>query len=464
MVLNRTIQLWSATLMTGALAASPALALDASRFAEKFAASMEASGYVVDIAGIEQDGTTIILSGLTAIMTTPGSEASFSGSFTFQGVSELETGSYRAARMLAPVVDFTMTYGPATVPATATSKLPGTERPHAMSDDGEVLEEMLGGDQDDPFSFMPEPQSLSLLIRDIDATDVVVSGSETYDFGEAMRGYRSLTTGRIDISTGPLQIATIGSVDYAVSHTPDALDLPLTSMSYVSDANDIAIDLSFVDDPETEAFFRFIGGKQLTGSARQTGTWNLETGQFSLDENSFTLDGLGSVDFAFALGGLSGPVVAQLIALQAADPEMFDMHGDGDPKAALEVLEMMQDLSFDGLTFRIDDDGAALKVMQSIAEKENLTVDQVQLLAVASAPLAVRELELPAFSDEILEAVQAFLIDPQSFEIAVIPTDPLPLMALAFLGTGEPDLILSLLGVTISANDTVYASTISENE
>jgi hypothetical protein len=125
----------------------------------------------------------------------------------------------------------------------------------------------------------------------------------------------------------------------------------------------------------------------------------------------------------------------------------------------MEMLGLMQQLSFNGATIRFDDASLTGKILDYVAKQQGQKREDVVNLAKAMLPFALMQVQLPDLAAAISPAVNTYLDDPRSIEIKATPPQPVPFAMIGGAAMASPNdpgatakALWSMLGVTVTAN------------
>lgn len=126
---------------------------------------------------------------------------------------------------------------------------------------------------------------------------------------------------------------------------------------------------------------------------------------------------------------------------------------DGGEPDTNAVMPLLQGIQLNRVTIRFEDQSITKKVLPLIAAMQGM--DEATMVANAGAilQLGLAELKNPAFTQKAVEAVNAYLKDPQSLTVLAKPAQPVTVMQLMALDPNNPGAAIDQLGLSISAND-----------
>lgn len=222
------------------------------------------------------------------------------------------------------------------------------------------------------------------------------------------------------------------------------------AMEFTGSAEKFTADLSLIEDAQSKAAIDALGYQSISGSFDIAGTWQPKDGQMALTQYDITVDNAGTFGMTFDLGGYTLDFIKSMQDLQksmAAQPEGTDNSAMG-----LAMLGLMQQLTFNGASVRFDDDSITNKVLDYLGKQQGVTGKDVANQAKAIVPLMMMELNNPELTQQVTQALSAFLDNPKSIEVAAKPGAPVPFALLAASGMASPQALPKTLGLTVTAN------------
>jgi hypothetical protein len=370
-----------------------ARAADPNEVAGRLKAVLAEQGVDIAWTGVSGDGSTMVLSGVTAGAGGSGEQAKI-GDVTLKDVTEKDGG------YVIGTLDFP-TYN--------------------VTEDGSSLE-MVGAEMSGlrlPAAGSTDPLA-SVMMYDkarIDSVSVKHDGAEVF----------KLANFHVDITQ------------------PDGDKL----MTFAGAAEGFSADLSKLDDPKAQATVQALGYENIDGKLALSGSWSPKTGDASLDQYSLTVNHAGTLKLSVKMGGYTPQFMKSLREMQkkmAAAPE-----GEKSGQS-MAMLGLLQQLSFDHATISFEDDSLTGKVMDFVAAQQGMQRSDVANQAKAVLPFALAKLNNPQFTAEVTAAVSTFLDNPKSLTISAAPPAPLPFAILAAGAMAAPQQLPQTLGVKVIAN------------
>lgn len=193
-----------------------------------------------------------------------------------------------------------------------------------------------------------------------------------------------------------------------------------------------------------------------TGSLKQIGYTDLvfdmeAAGTVTLDGENVAMD----LSFAYAgkdMGAMKVSVAASDIPL-AVYGELQKAQTMGKQPDFAALMPQLQNISLGHFTFRFEDASLTKRLLPMAAAMQGM--DEAAMVANAGAmlQLSLMQLNNQAFTDQVVGAVNAFLKDPKSLTVALKPAAPVKVEQLMSLNPADPGAAITLLGVSVTAND-----------
>lgn len=403
---TKTTGLMLATGLTTLAMMQSASALEADAFIERFESVYAVMGYDLDFGTATLDGDTITVDGVTVgVAGTQEEPTTFDVELTFSGVVENEDGSYYAEELTVPDID--------------------TE-------------------------FAQDP------VGHVTLTGMVAEGLWLPPEGETsaeflLQAVERVATGPLTISRDGVEVVRYDGLEFVSDFTFDAEDA-LEAMTTTFTIDNIWADLSTVgeEEPESGAVIEALGLTTINGNVSQVGTWTLGDGRLTMDEFVFDFADIGKLDIKMDITGFTTEVLDKMYAMSAADIDVESE--EGQAQQMMMGMEMAQALSINSTSIRYDDAGLSPRLLDFFAAQSGAErADFVESIK-ATVPALLAQSGMDAFSALVVPAVNAFLDDPQSFEIAVSPANPTSFLVLA-AAAQNPAALIEVLNLNVTANE-----------
>lgn len=383
----------------------PAMALDAEAFVDRIETVYKVMGYDMSFGPASVDGDTVTVEGLTfAIVGVDEEPADIDTVLTFTGVTEYEDGSYTAEELTIPDID--------------------TE-------------------------FASDP------VGHLSLTGIVAQDLWLPPEGDTSAAALMQTVGRV--ATGPLVVTREGTEVIKLdgmemtSEFTFAADDSLESIRSDIAVSNIWADLTTLseDDPESGAIIEALNLGTINGNITQSMDWTMADGHLVVDESLFDFADVGAFNVTFDITGFTLDVLDKIYAMQASD--LDPTSEEGQAQQMMMGMEMAQALSIVGATVRYDDAGLAGNLLDFFAAQSGVERAQFVQSIKPMVPAIVGEAGIPALTDLVVPEANAFLDDPQSFEVKVAPPSPTSFLVLA-AAAANPAGLITALGLTVTAN------------
>jgi len=369
-----------------------ALAQDANAVAERLKAVLAGQGMELAWTGVSGGGDTVTLDGVTIKATSGGTgEVANLGQVTLSGIVE-ENGGY-------------------TIGTVALQDYSNTE-------DGATVN-----------------------ISGISLTNLKLPAEAASDPLSMMMMYQTADVAAITVDQEGKRVFSMDSIHFEI--TPPADGQP---MAFSGAAEKFSADLTSAEDPEAKKAIEAMGYQQINGFFQLEGSWNPADGRIALTQYDISVENAGTFGFTLDLGGYTTDFIK---ALQDASKAGGDSGQQG-----LQMLGLMQQLSFHSLAVRFDDDSLTKKVLDYVGAQQGMTGADIANQVKAMVPILLAQAKLADLVQPASEAITKYLDDPQSLEVSAEPGSPVP-FALIIAGamSGAPQDLVKTLGVKITANE-----------
>lgn len=383
----------------------PAMALDADAFIDRIETVYQANGYEFSFGPASVQGSDVIVEGVRiGIAGVDEEPTQFDITLTFTDVEEYEDGSFTARELRIPDIDTEFASDPV----------------------GHV--------------------SLTGMV----AQDIWLPPEGDTSAESLMQTVARVATGPLVVSRDGAEIIRIESMEM-LSDFSYAADESLESVrSDVSIAN-IWADLSIIgeDEPETAAIIEALGLDTVSGNITQSMSWTMEDGHLAIEQLLLDFADIGALDFTFEVTGFTMDVLDKVYAMQALDLESTSE--EAQARQMMTGMEIAQALSIVSASVRYDDAGLAGNLLDMFAAQSGVGRAQFVEVIKPMVPAMIGQAGVPALTELVVPQVNAFLDDPQSFEIAVAPPSPTSFLVLA-AAAANPAGLITALGLTVAAN------------
>lgn len=388
------------TLLAGAALASlasPAFALDGADLLAKLNATYATSGVTVSSSNVAVDGSTVTLEG--AELKATGAEAPIKlGTITMEGVEEDGDGGYKIE-----------TVGFADVNAT-------------------------------------EAES-TVSVKDIAISGVTIPGTVKPGTLESLLMYESASTGPINVSAKGKEVFSMSGMEANITRMDGDAGL-----EFDATLSDLKADLTSVEDPKAKDALAKLGMTSLDGKVSMSGSWELASGKFALDEYTFDFKDVGSLSLSLEFSGytldfLKG--IQEAIKASEANPNKEEANA----ALGMSMMGLVQQLTFNSASISFEDASITKKLLDYAGSEQGVTGEQMAQSLKGLIPVMIAQLNMPDLQNQISAAANTFLDDPKNLTISAEPKEPVPFPMIMGAAMGAPQTIPQVLGVTVTAND-----------
>ncbi|WP_119391416.1 hypothetical protein [Taklimakanibacter lacteus] len=246
------------------------------------------------------------------------------------------------------------------------------------------------------------------------------------------------------MSSGPITMAAAGQTFSADSYEMNWDGDPATGAGKTDfKISNIAIPEAAIATLDPSGTLKQLGYSTLSFDIGGNGNIDIATEKMGFD---FDVYYAGKDIGTLKIGAGAGEIPMALIA------ELQKLEGQAQPDPN-KFMPLVQGIQVSRVTLRFEDKSITKKVLPMLAAMQGK--DEATMVANAGAmlQLGLAELKNPAFTQKAVEAVNAYLKDPQSLTILAKPAQPVTVQQLMALDPANPGAAIDQLGVTISAND-----------
>jgi hypothetical protein len=385
----------------------PAMAVDAETFVDRIAAVYKIAGYDIEFGAATLDGDTITVDGATVTLAgMEGESWTVDTELTFTGVADTDEGGFTAETLTIPDIDT---------------------------------------------DFSDDPTGHFSLV-DIAATDIYLPPADKVDITALLQSVGSLTTGPMTVTRNGAEFLTFEAIEGVNEFTygdADALENIVSTFSVTgiwSDLKSIA-----KEDAEAAPVIAALGLDEINGDINQSMSWSMTDGHMVIDQFSLDFADVGAINLTTDISGLTPAVLEKIYAMEAASAAA------ATPEAAqaqqmMMGMQLAQALTLTSSSLRYDDAGLAPRLIDMFAAQSGADRAQFVEGLKAMVPQLVGQAGIPALTDLVTPAANAFLDDPQSLEVVVRPATPTTLLVLS-AAAANPAGLIKALGLAITANE-----------
>ncbi|MBW8319812.1 MAG: hypothetical protein K0M47_10830 [Rhizobium sp.] len=393
-----TTRLLMAGAAFAALSGQAFAAIDGHDLLAKINAAYAAGSGVLKAESIEINGNDVVLKGTTFTATGPQEKSIALGNLTLQDVTEADGGAYHIDRIEFPEVNVT----------------------------------------EDNSSFN---------VKDLYLAGVVVPGSTAGEGLSSMMMYEEASSGPITVTTDGKQVFAVEKASGSVALAEDE-----SSLSFEGTVTGIKADLTSIEDAEGKEAIHALGLQTINGEISVSGNWEPISGTVNLEDYTLDFADVGSLSLSFALTGYTMDLVKQL--QETARTMQADANNEQAQQAAgIAMFALMQQMSFQSAQISFEDAGITERGLDYAGKQQGSNGEQMAQMVKGMLPILLAQAKLGALQNEISEAVNAFIDDPQSITITAEPEKDVPFPMIMGAAMGAPESVPALLGVSVTANE-----------
>ncbi|MBD0416711.1 hypothetical protein [Oryzicola mucosus] len=257
--------------------------------------------------------------------------------------------------------------------------------------------------------------------------------------------YETLDVDNFTVKVGDKPAFTLDQLHVEMTPPTDG-----AAMEFSANVEKFTGDLSLVTDPNAKRAIEGLGYQTIDGFVEAEGTWQPSDGRMQLSQYDITVNNAGTLGMTFDLGGYT---MDFLKSMQDLQKKMAEQPKGADTNAqSMAMLGLMQQLTLASATIRFDDDSLTGKILDYVAKQQGAKPEDIANQAKAILPFMSGQLQNPELAKQISTAVNAYLDDPQSLEIAAKPASPVPFAMIAANAMSNPVELTKTLAVTVTAN------------
>lgn len=255
------------------------------------------------------------------------------------------------------------------------------------------------------------------------------------------------TIGKVSVSGKDGEIFKMDGATYTMSPYK-----PGETMNFSMSVDGMAVDFAKVPDEKARKTMADLGYETMTGKITYAGTWNTTDGRMAIDDMSYIVDDAAALKMKFDISGYTPAFVA---SIQEMNKQMAAAGNNEQASQAqgLAMLGLMQQLTFNGATIRVEDASLTGKLLDYTAKQQGTDRATIVNQSKGALPFLLAQLQNPEFAQKVTEAVSSYLDNPKSLTITAAPAAAVPFAQIMAAGMSAPQTIPQVLGVTVTAND-----------
>jgi hypothetical protein len=194
---------------------------------------------------------------------------------------------------------------------------------------------------------------------------------------------------------------------------------------------------------DTSGMLKQLGYSSLSFDVGGNGEVSVAEENFGFDFDIFYA---GKDMATIKIGAGAGAIPFALIS------ELQGMEGNAQPDPS-KLMPLVQGISISRVKMRFEDQSITKKILPMIAAMQGMDEATLKQSAGAIVQLGLAELKNPAFTAQVVAAVNAYLNDPRSITVLAKPAQPVTVQQLMQLDPANPGAAIDQLGVSVTAND-----------
>ncbi|WP_428428190.1 hypothetical protein [Pararhizobium sp.] len=376
----------------------PAFALDGADLVTKLNAAYALNGATVAYEKVAVDGTTVTLTGVSVKSTAaPGKDFKI-GDVTLEGVEETDGGGYYAETVTLPDVDV-------------------------------------------------KQDETAITAKDISIGGLSIPGNPAGGTINDIVLYETAASGPVTVTDKGKQVFSMdeSEANLTKQESDAGFDFDMTFSG-------IKADLSGVEDAKSKDAIEKLGLTNLAGEMTMKGSWEVATGNVSLEEYAFDFANVGRLAVAFDLSGYTLDFMKSVQEAMKA-VETNPNKEEANQAMGLSMMGLIQQLTFNSASIRFDDATITKRVLDYIGSQQGTTGDQLAQSLKGMVPLMMAQLNVPELQNQVSSAVNTYLDAPKSLTISAEPANPVPFPMIIGAAMGAPNTVPGVLGVKVTAND-----------
>lgn len=292
----------------------------------------------------------------------------------------------------------------------------------------------------------------------VDVSEIVLSGlrlpaaDATGPMASMMVAYDRAEMAHMNVSVGGKRAFEMQGLSFEMAAPEGG-----KPMEFNGAAEKFSVDLTLVDDPQYKGIIQALGYETLDGYFEMAGSWQPADGRWSLSQYDVSFGNVGMIGTTLDFGGFTPEVVESIRDLSAKMAEAGD--GADNTASQMAMLGLMQQVTFNSISLRFDDASLTNKAIDLVAQMQGQKPSDIVNMAKATVPFAMMTLNSPDVTAEVSNAVNTYLDDPKSIEIAAEPAAPVPFAMIMATAMSSPNdipttanALWKMLGLKVRAN------------
>lgn len=263
---------------------------------------------------------------------------------------------------------------------------------------------------------------------------------------DSMLFYETGHVGPMQVSKGGADLFSLASTDITSSKMDGN-----AGVEFELSASGLKADLTKVEDPKAKDTLQKLKMTSLDGEIHMAGSWETASGTIDLDSINLDFTDVGTLSLAFSISGYT------LELVKSMQEQMKALESNPNKEAAqqaagLAMLGLAQQLTFNSAAISFSDASITNRVLDYVAGEQGMDGRQFAQSLKAMVPIMVAQLNIPDLQNEITEAVNTYLDNPQNLTISAEPEKGVPFPQIVGAAMGAPQTLPKVLGVSVTAN------------
>ena len=283
-------------------------------------------------------------------------------------------------------------------------------------------------------------EGTELAIGAISISGLVVPADPKAPGLKSLSYYDKANVGPITVTTNGKQYLSIGSVESSMTPAEDG-----PGVAFETYATAVAI----TPEPADAAWLTDFGMSSLRGELAVSGSWLAQDGQITLDEVTLTADKLGTLSLYLGLTGMTEQLYG---SIKQTSETLKNAGGDDAAQAQagqLALFGIAQQINVADLSLTFEDDGFTKRALDYAGKSQGISGKQAGDAAKAMVPLLLAQYGIKDPENNITNAIQTFIGNPQNLNIEYAPEKPVPVLQIV----SAPLEILNGTDTTVTANE-----------
>jgi hypothetical protein len=194
---------------------------------------------------------------------------------------------------------------------------------------------------------------------------------------------------------------------------------------------------------DTAGMLKQLGYSSLSFDVGGNGEMSMASENFGFD---FDIYYAGKDMATVKIGAGAGTIPFALVT----ELQSIESNAQPDPN---KLMPLVQGIEVNRVRVRFEDQSITKKILPMIAAMQGMDEATLKQSAGAIVQLGLAELKNPAFTAQVVAAVNTFLNDPRSLTVLAKPAQPITVQQLMQLDPSNPGALIDQLGVVVTAND-----------